>query len=121
MEFNVTAAFNAACRRDGRSFYCPAGHRQSYQDSENDNVRRERDRLKQENARLEDCIRSQTSSTEFYKRQSAAMKGVATKMKNRIKVGVCPCCNRTFQDLARHMASQHKDFDNVISIAEKSA
>ena len=49
------------------------------------------------------------------------MRGVATRMKNRIKVGVCPCCNRTFQDLAKHMASQHKDFDNVISIAEKSA
>lgn len=24
--------------------------------------------------------------------------------------GVCPCCNRTFSDLQRHMASKHKGF-----------
>lgn len=33
----------------------------------------------------------------------------------RIKNGVCPCCTRTFQNLARHMASEHSDFG-----AEKS-
>ena len=25
------------------------------------------------------------------------------------KAGTCPCCNRTFTNLARHMASKHKD------------
>lgn len=28
----------------------------------------------------------------------------------RIKAGVCPCCTRTFQNLARHMAGEHPEF-----------
>lgn len=32
------------------------------------------------------------------------------RMKNRIKHGVCPCCNRTFKNLQNHMKSKHADF-----------
>lgn len=32
-----------------------------------------------------------------------------SRMRKRIQNGVCPCCNRTFQNLARHMATQHPD------------
>lgn len=28
---------------------------------------------------------------------------------NRVQKGVCPCCNRSFQDLARHMESKHPE------------
>ncbi|HEX9950777.1 MAG TPA: hypothetical protein VGB53_03340 [Rubricoccaceae bacterium] len=41
---------------------------------------------------------------ERQKRRAAAQKGAHTRTKKRIAAGVCPCCNRTFQDLARHMA-----------------
>ncbi len=34
-----------------------------------------------------------------------------SRMRKRIQNGVCPCCNRTFQNLARHMASEHPDTD----------
>jgi hypothetical protein len=33
-----------------------------------------------------------------------------TKIKNRVGHGVCPCCTRSFQNLARHMASEHPTF-----------
>lgn len=39
-----------------------------------------------------------------------AQKGQNTRLKNRIAAGVCPCCNRSFQNVARHMAGQHPDF-----------
>jgi hypothetical protein len=39
-----------------------------------------------------------------------AQKGVTTRIKNRITKGVCPCCNRTFQDLQRHMAGKHPNY-----------
>jgi DNA repair exonuclease SbcCD ATPase subunit len=39
-----------------------------------------------------------------------AQKGVTTRIKNRASNGVCPCCNRTFQNLARHMHTKHPDF-----------
>lgn len=37
-------------------------------------------------------------------------RGVVTKTKNRIGKGVCPCCNRTFVELARHIATKHPDY-----------
>lgn len=32
------------------------------------------------------------------------------KIEKRVANGVCPCCNRTFEDLARHMSTKHKDY-----------
>lgn len=31
----------------------------------------------------------------------------------RIAAGVCPCCRRSFTDLARHMSSQHPDYAGI--------
>lgn len=39
-----------------------------------------------------------------------ATKGVVTRTKRRIAHGVCPCCKRTFANVARHMAGQHPDY-----------
>ncbi len=36
--------------------------------------------------------------------------GAKTKLKNRIANGVCPCCNRSFKQLAAHMRTQHPDW-----------
>lgn len=35
---------------------------------------------------------------------------VCTRTRNRIAAGVCPCCNRTFQNLADHMRTLHADY-----------
>ena len=32
------------------------------------------------------------------------------RIRDRVKNGVCPCCERTFQNLARHMATEHPEF-----------
>ncbi len=42
--------------------------------------------------------------------RARAQKAAKTKLKKRIAAGVCPCCQRSFQNLARHMAGQHPDF-----------
>ena len=31
-------------------------------------------------------------------------------VKARVAHGVCPCCNRTFKQLARHMKTKHPDY-----------
>lgn len=33
-----------------------------------------------------------------------------SRIRERVKNGVCPCCNRTFENLARHMKTKHPDF-----------
>jgi hypothetical protein len=31
-------------------------------------------------------------------------------VQKRVGNGVCPCCNRTFEDLARHMKVKHREY-----------
>lgn len=42
--------------------------------------------------------------------KARAEKAAKTRIKNRIKNGVCPCCNRTFANLHAHMKKQHPDY-----------
>lgn len=38
------------------------------------------------------------------------VKGEVTKLKKRIANGVCPCCKRSFCNLAAHMKTQHPEY-----------
>jgi len=40
-----------------------------------------------------------------------SQKGATTKAKKRHAAALCPCCNRSFVQLQRHMASQHPNYD----------
>lgn len=108
--FGVPGDFLECRRGDKRDFYCPNGHVMSYRESVADQLRRERDRLTQRLAEKDDEIARQRSIRETAERQAAAARGQVTKIKNRVGHGVCPCCNRTFENLARHMASKHADY-----------
>jgi hypothetical protein len=93
-----------------RSFWCPSGHEQHYTKSE---VQKLREKLAAEQAareRAEAREIHQRDQRLAAERSASAYKGRVTRLKNRAAAGVCPCCNRTFQQLARHMASQHPDF-----------
>ena len=37
-------------------------------------------------------------------------KAAKTRLKKRIKGGVCPCCKRSFVQLTRHMATKHPEY-----------
>jgi hypothetical protein len=93
----------------GISFYCAYGHKQHYSigESEEAKLRRERDRLAQRIAERDDEIKRQRELREATQRQLSAQRGLVTRIKNRVGHGVCPCCNRTFGNVARHMASEH--------------
>ena len=101
-------------RRTHFTFYCLQGHPQSYtrQPSREDLLRRERDRLKQDAARLEQEIRIQREHREHAERRVSAAKGRITKLKKRSAEGRCPCCNRVFVDLLSHMKSKHVEYEN---------
>lgn len=108
--FGVTGAYDDRRRADKRSFYCPNGHLMSYTESE-------ADRLRKKLAAAEGNLKAQTErtkrareSTEAERRRHSATKGQLTKTKKRISGGVCPCCNRSFINLGRHMAGQHPDY-----------
>lgn len=125
VRFGMPESLNAWLRADARRwFYCPNGHRQHYANEDNDidAMRRERNRLKQDAARRDDVERALRDQRDAAQRSASAYKAAATRIKNRVKSGVCPCCNRTFQNLARHMASQHpgQDLDNIVELGQRA-
>lgn len=112
--FGVESGHHATLRRTGGDFYCSNGHQQSYKESEADRLRLERDRLKQQLAERNDEIARQRNLREIETRRVSAAKGQITKLKQRAKAGVCPCCNRTFSNMAAHMKTQHPDMDPTV-------
>jgi len=102
-------------REDGTTFYCPNGHTMTFGNA----IKREADKLREElaaqarwlEASRADVVR-QRERREAAERQAAAARGQVTKLKNRVGNGVCPCCNRTFTNLQRHMHTKHPGFAN---------
>lgn len=106
--------FTSARRTDGKTFYCPNGHPRVYRETDVEKLRKEmqaqidrKERERQWAAEARDRYRQQAEET---KRRLSAAKGQLTKTKNRIAGGVCPCCNRSFADLHRHMTTKHPDY-----------
>lgn len=100
-------------RRDGGEHWCSNGHKQGWypgQNTENDNLRRRAERAEQQQARLMQEKAEERERRQKVERRLAATQGVVTKIKTRTRNGVCPCCNRQFVDLHRHMNSKHPDY-----------
>ena len=113
--FAMPEALYKRCKGDSdRWFYCPNGHRQHYTEGDIQKAKRLQREAEQKLARERAAhdqkaarLRDQRDRAENRRRAEKAAK---TRIKNRVANGVCPCCNRTFKNLARHMASQHPDF-----------
>jgi hypothetical protein len=99
-------------KQSAATFYCVHGHTRWYPpgESEEDKLRRERDRLKQNEAWYEQRLKDVQAEAEHERRRANGYKGHATRITKRAKAGVCPCCNRTFRQLAAHMANKHPEF-----------
>lgn len=110
MLFSVSDNWDRHKRTTKDTFYCPNGDPQSYSVSSLDKMRQERDRFKQQVAQRDDEVRAANRRAETERRTAIAYKGQATKLRKRAKGGACPCCNRTFENLARHMKSKHANY-----------
>ena len=104
--FGVPSNFLGERRRDGKTFYCPLGHARVYRVTDIQGLQKKLDRERE-------YARQQTENFKAERRSHIATKGKLTKTKNRIAKGVCPCCNRSFTQLERHIATQHPEFSKV--------
>lgn len=109
--FGMPADYQRRRREDHASFCCPSGHWQHYAgESETEQLRA---KLALANSSADQFSRWYTAEhekVEKERRRLRAAKGQMTKLKKRIANGMCPCCNRTFRDLQRHMVSKHPDY-----------
>ena len=97
VEYAMPADLLAQYRKEHTSYHCPNGHQQYFTgETEAEKLRKELSKEK-ERARW---------AEEANKKITAKLK----KTEKRISKGVCPCCNRSFINLQRHMACKHKEY-----------
>ena len=99
------------CRENPfKEFFCPNGHtlvfKKSSLQEQVDSLRRERD----------DAQRASSIMQHRLQVKDKEVKKLTNKMK-RVTAGVCPCCNRSFKQLAEHMRTQHPE---IVKAKEES-
>lgn len=109
-------------RQSSKQFFCVHGHLNYYPQGKSteqklreqlEAERRSRARAEQNIAMWQDEAREAKERAQRERNRANGYKGHATRITKRAKAGVCPCCNRTFQSLAKHMATQHPDFTPI--------
>jgi hypothetical protein len=108
IEFYAPEKMMAEKQRSGGGWYCPNGHIRIYTETTETKLRKQ---LADRDARLAD--RDKSIAWERSQRETEAQRARLAEKKlksitTRVSAGVCPECNRTFQQLARHMACKHK-------------
>jgi len=88
-----------------RGFYCPHGHSLSYHKPTIDSLRQEL----AEKARQLTAAKCETLNEKQQRERVEAEKAKVERKLKRVQRGVCPCCNRTFTNLQRHMSTKHPE------------
>jgi predicted RNA-binding Zn-ribbon protein involved in translation (DUF1610 family) len=103
--YAINERYREQCKKYGRSWTCPycqtgwgfsgnGDFEKLQKQLESERRLREQERLWKEQAVV----------------RERAARGQATRLRNRAAAGVCPCCNRTFKQLAAHMKAKHPKY-----------
>jgi hypothetical protein len=93
-----------ALKNHSISFYCPLGHSQHFIGETEEQKLTRQLRAARSNA---EWAKDQLSASE---RSKAAIKGHATRLRNKLAKGQCPCCDMTFGNVREHIKFKHPDY-----------
>ena len=100
-----------------KGWHCPNGHSLIVTKTVADELREQleaerrlKERAQQNIAYWQDNAKEAREQAKRERNRANGYKGHATRITKRVKAGVCPCCNRHFVQLERHMANKHPDF-----------
>lgn len=99
--------FQMRQHRDGEdptSIYCPLGH------SHIPSGKGEAAKLLEQLAAARRSRDATRDLLDHEQRSHAVTRGHLTRTKKRVAHGVCPCCNRSFADVERHMKVKHPNY-----------
>jgi hypothetical protein len=103
--FGVPKQFDEERRRNhSLGWFCPNGHNRVYLGKTE--AEKLRDQLADKDRQL--AYERERASTNFTARVKAEAE--ARRIKKRVSGGACPCCKRSFTNVARHMKTKHPDF-----------
>ena len=95
--------FIEGLQQTGGYYYCPNGHQWGWGDSE---TKRLREQLETEQKRYKQLEMEVLRVTD----QLGASEREMKRHQKRVANGVCPCCNRSFAQLQRHMKTKHPEY-----------
>lgn len=98
-------------RERGHEVYCPIGHTFVWNETEADRLRAEVERLANQKRWANERLAAERDLRQHTERQLSAQKGATTRAKKRAAAALCPCCNRSFVQLRRHLATKHPDYN----------
>jgi hypothetical protein len=106
--FGISAELQEKRQNDHEAFYCPSGH-DNYYSGPSQYERRAKEAEQAQlaaQAKLNEERHLRLVAENALKKETQKRK----KIEKRIAAGVCPCCNRTFEDLQKHMQTKHKGY-----------
>lgn len=89
-----------ATREKPTNFYCNRGHVQGFYGNS----------YKEKLANAERDAAAERARHDQTKAALAEAEKKRDRLARRLKAGVCPCCKRTFKQLARHMEHKHPGY-----------
>ncbi len=111
MTFAIPRTWQKKRIEDHSHWFCPNGHEQRYTgQTEEAKLRAQLEREQADKARVQANLDEERRVVRATERRLASTRGVVTRVKNRIKNGVCPCCRRSFENLAQHMKTKHQRY-----------
>jgi hypothetical protein len=101
-----------AKRRGGWAimWHCPNGHELGFGEGELDRERAARERAEAAILQARERAQAEKDLREHTEHKLRAQKGATTRARKRAAAALCPCCNRSFVQLRRHLATQHPDY-----------
>lgn len=112
--FCIDSDTDATLRLSHNNFWCPICKGQMNYSGPS-KMERELASLKENLKWAQERADRAMNDAAYYKRQRDAQKGQVTRLKNRAAAGMCPCCNRHFTNLERHMGTKHPEFAKDVS------
>lgn len=101
--FAIPEIFEKARREDGGSFFCPGGHFMSFKPWAKEKLEEAQRQLTAARCAEADAKRALEKEREDRVKEAA-------KEKRRHASGKCPCCQRSFASLSRHIKHMHPDY-----------
>jgi len=102
--FAMTQDFIRERKEDHKRWYCPNGCCRIFTSKSKEQ------KLKEKLAKKQSELEREQSNVIHLKKTVKKVASNYQRMRDRVKNGVCPCCDRTFQNLFNHMKTKHPDF-----------
>lgn len=90
-------------RSESGDIHCPNGCRRTWSESDADRLRKQLEARERELREAKCDALNKQHALELERQAKAQLE----RKLHRVSKGVCPCCKRSFQNLARHMATKH--------------